>query len=208
MWDGVLRSMKSVAHRIDLEKMDSRPISSCSLSHRPENGRVRKTRNQSNALHGHYETCTNIVASPTVFVPKKDRTICICALYYKLIAVTFWDSSLIPGKDKCIDSLGNPTIFSTLNANSRSCQVDIDKKDRDKTSFSSHHGLFRFTRMLFGLKTPHRRFSERWTSYPHKSSGNLQFFIYTTSSYFRVHQTSTSIKFDNYRGYYTTLASH
>lgn len=30
--------------------------------------------------------------------------------------------------------------------------MEIDERDRDKTSLNSHHGLFRFKRMRLGLK--------------------------------------------------------
>lgn len=54
--------------------------------------------------------------------------------------------------EACIDLLGNATIISTLDANSRYWKVEIAEEDRDKTAFTSHYGLFHFTRMPFGLK--------------------------------------------------------
>lgn len=32
-------------------------------------------------------------------------------------------------------------------------QIEIDEQNRDKTEFTSHHGLYRFTRMPFKLKS-------------------------------------------------------
>lgn len=54
--------------------------------------------------------------------------------------------------DECIDMLGDATIFSILDANSRNWQVEISKEDRDKTAFTSNWGLFRFSCILFRLK--------------------------------------------------------
>lgn len=46
-----------------------------------------------------------------------------------------------------IDSLGEPTSFVSLDANSGYRQVGIEKPDRDMTGFLSHYGLFCFIRM-------------------------------------------------------------
>ena len=54
--------------------------------------------------------------------------------------------------DECIDSLGDGTVFTTLDCNSGYWQVEIAEEERDKTTFGSHCGLCRFIRMLFGLK--------------------------------------------------------
>ena len=54
--------------------------------------------------------------------------------------------------EDCIDSLGDETIFSTLDCNSGYWQVPVAPADRDKTSFTTFLGTFRFLRMPFGLK--------------------------------------------------------
>lgn len=48
--------------------------------------------------------------------------------------------------------MGEETVFSTLDANSGYWHVEVDPKDRDKTAFTSHHGLYRFRRIPLGLK--------------------------------------------------------
>lgn len=47
---------------------------------------------------------------------------------------------------------GYPMIFLTFYANGRDPQVEIAEKYRDKTDFTSDHGLLYFTCMAFGLK--------------------------------------------------------
>lgn len=54
--------------------------------------------------------------------------------------------------DECINSLGEATVFTTLDRSSEYWQAGIAKKDRDKTKFASHCVLYRFLCMLFGLK--------------------------------------------------------
>ena len=44
------------------------------------------------------------------------------------------------------------TVFTTLECNSGYWHVEIAEEDRDKTTFASNSGLYRFLRMPFGLK--------------------------------------------------------
>lgn len=87
-----------------------------------------------------------------VVVPKKDGTLRICVDYRKLNALTIRDSYPIPHMEECINSLGDATMFSTLDATSGFWQAEIAEEDRDKTAFTPHHGLFRFNRTPFKLK--------------------------------------------------------
>lgn len=43
--------------------------------------------------------------------------------------------------DHCNYYLGNATIFSTIDANSRYPQIEVETPDQNKTVFSSHPGL-------------------------------------------------------------------
>ena len=54
--------------------------------------------------------------------------------------------------DDCIDSLGDATVFSTLDANCGYWQLPMAEEDQDKTTFVSHRGAFRYVRMPFGLR--------------------------------------------------------
>jgi Reverse transcriptase (RNA-dependent DNA polymerase) len=54
--------------------------------------------------------------------------------------------------EEFIDSLGDATIFSTLDCNSGYWQIPVHPYDRAKPTFTSHEGLYRFLRMPFGLR--------------------------------------------------------
>jgi Reverse transcriptase (RNA-dependent DNA polymerase) len=54
--------------------------------------------------------------------------------------------------DECIDSLGDAAVFTTLDCNSGYWQIPVHPEDRDKTTFTSHYGIYRFLRLPFGLR--------------------------------------------------------
>lgn len=90
-------------------------------------------------------------ALPIVFVPKKNGTLPFCVDFCKCNAVTTRDSYALQRMDECIDTLRDAKIFSTLGANSSYWQIEVHKSDLEKTKFTSHHGLYKLTRMPFGL---------------------------------------------------------
>ena len=100
---------------------------------------------------GVIEPATSEWASPVVLITKKDGSIRFCVDYRKLNALTVKDSYPLPRMDECLDSLGDATIFSTLDCNSGYWQIPIEERDRDKTAFVTHCGVHRFKRMPFGL---------------------------------------------------------
>ena len=90
-------------------------------------------------------------ASPVVLAAKKDGTLRLCVDYRRLNAVTIRDSYPIPRMDECIDSLGEATVFTTLDCNSGYWQIPVSRRDIAKTAFVGHSGLYQFRRMPFGL---------------------------------------------------------
>ena len=54
--------------------------------------------------------------------------------------------------DEGIDFLGDSTSLTTLDCNSGYWPVESAEEDREKTTFASHSGLYRFLRIPLGLK--------------------------------------------------------
>ena len=54
--------------------------------------------------------------------------------------------------DDCLDSIGDAAVFKTLECNLGYWKVPIAPADRDKTTFTTHLGTFRYLRMPFGLR--------------------------------------------------------
>lgn len=98
------------------------------------------------------EPAQNEWAAPVVFTKKKDGTLRFCVDNKRLNALTKRDANPILRIDKCINSLGEATVFYTLDTSSGYWKVEMDQKNRDKTAFTSRHGLFRFICMPLGMR--------------------------------------------------------
>ena len=61
------------------------------------------------------------------------------------------DSYPLPRIDTTLDALAGSKWFSTLDMRCGYWQVDLEQRDREKTAFSTGHGLWQFTVMPFGL---------------------------------------------------------
>ena len=90
-------------------------------------------------------------AAPVVLVPKKEGTLRFCVDYRRLNSVTVRDSYPLPRMDESIDSLGEAKYFTTLDANAGYNQVKLAEKDRPKSAFVCHEGLYQYIRMPFGM---------------------------------------------------------
>lgn len=97
-------------------------------------------------------------AAPIELTPKKDGTLFFCVIYPQLNTVTIRGSYPLRRMDQCTASCGDARAFSAVDANSGYLQIECDEEDRDKTSFNSHHWIFRFSRILHGLKNTSETF--------------------------------------------------
>jgi Reverse transcriptase (RNA-dependent DNA polymerase) len=74
-----------------------------------------------------------------------------CIDYRRLNALMVRASYPLPRMEECIDSLGDATIFSTLDCNSGYWQIPVHPDDRVKKTFTLREGFYRFLRIPFGL---------------------------------------------------------
>ena len=150
MWDGSLGEIAATEHRIDLVP-DARPIASPPYRAGLKAREAEQTEVNRMLEAGVIEPAQSAWASPVVLVPKPDGSLRFCVDYRRLNAVTIRDSYPLPRMDECIDSLGDATLFTTLDCNSGYWQIPVSKKDQDKTTFVCHAGMYRYKRMPFGL---------------------------------------------------------
>lgn len=150
LWDGSLGEIKITEHRIELQ-LGASPVRQhpyCGGRH--ERG-FQTDEVARMARDGVIRPSQSDWASPVVLVPKPGGGLRFCVDYRKLNERTKKDSYPIPRMDDCIDTLGDASIFTTLDANSGYWQVRIAEEDKPKTAFTCHAGFWEFNRMPFGL---------------------------------------------------------
>ena len=86
-----------------------------------------------------------------VLVTKKTGKLRFCIDFRKLNSLTYRDAYPIPKIDSCLDMLGGAQFFSTLDLRCGYWQVEIEDEDKDKTSFVTRMGQFRFKVLPYGL---------------------------------------------------------
>jgi len=152
MWaPGKLGAISATEHRIELEP-GTRPIRSMPYRQGPAMREKAGAEIRKMLDAGVIEPASSEWASPVVLVPKKDGSLRFCVDYRRLNAKTVGDSYPLPRIDDCLDSLGDAAIFTTLDRNAGYWKVPVAPEDRDKTTFTSYMGTFRYVRMPFGLR--------------------------------------------------------
>ncbi len=90
-------------------------------------------------------------SSPVVMVRKKTGEIRFCVDYRALNAVTKRDVYPLPRIDDILAKLKGAKYFSTLDMVSGYWQTPINRKDREKTAFSTSSGVYIFNVLPMGL---------------------------------------------------------
>jgi RNase H-like domain found in reverse transcriptase/Reverse transcriptase (RNA-dependent DNA polymerase)/Retroviral aspartyl protease len=150
MWKGSLGEISITKHHIELQS-DAKPVYQPPYRAGVKAREVEKKEVDRMLAAGVIEPAVSEWASPVVLITKPDGSVRFCVDYRKLNALTIKDSYPLPRMDECLDSLGDATIFSTLDCNSGYWQILMNEEDRNKTAFVTHCGIHRFKRMPFGL---------------------------------------------------------
>ena len=87
---------------------------------------------------------------PVVIVDKKECSKRFCVDFRRLNKVTKKNSYPLPLIDDILALLGKAKYFTSLDLKSGYWQVAMDEKDKEKTAFACHKGLFEFNVMPFG----------------------------------------------------------
>ena len=89
--------------------------------------------------------------SPIVVVPKKSGEVRICVDMREANVAIKREKHLIPTIDDLIAYLNGAAMFSTLDLRAGFHQLPLAPKSRQITTFSTHVGLFRYKRLVFGI---------------------------------------------------------
>lgn len=84
--------------------------------------------------------------------PNKYRKLLFCLDYCRLNLATIAETYPLPRLDECIDRFRDPSVFTTLDANSGYWKIPISGRDHDKTCFTMHGGKYRYKRIPFALR--------------------------------------------------------
>ena len=91
--------------------------------------------------------------SPIVMVPKKSGEIRICVDMREANKAISREKHLMPTLDELIVDLNGATVFSTLDLTSGYHQLELAPESRYITTFSTHLGLRRYKRLMFGINS-------------------------------------------------------
>ena len=150
MRNGSLGEIATTEHRIDLVP-GSRPVSSVPYRAGPKEQKEEQDEVDRMLRAAVIEPAQSEWASPVVLVPKPDGSLRFCIDYRRVNAITVRDTYPLPRMDDCIDSLGDASVFTTLDCNSGYWQIPVAPQDRNKTTFICHAGTYLYRRMPFGL---------------------------------------------------------
>ena len=91
--------------------------------------------------------------SPVVIVPKSSDAVRICVDMRQANNAIFRERHPIPTVDETLHELNQSTVFSELDLRLGFHQLVLHKDSRAITTFATHLGLFRYTRLFFGVNS-------------------------------------------------------
>ena len=135
----------------DIDTGDTKPFKQRAYSTGPKEKQVIKEEIEKMLKKGVIKKSKSPWSSPVVLIKKKDGEIRFCIDYRKLNGYTKIDSHPLPRIDDTIDALQGMQYFTTVDCASGYWQVEMNEKDKEKTAFITHEGLYEWNVMPFGL---------------------------------------------------------
>ncbi|XP_028414242.1 uncharacterized protein K02A2.6-like [Dendronephthya gigantea] len=89
--------------------------------------------------------------SPLVVVPKSSGEICVCVDMRQVNTAVIRERYPIPTIEESLQDLNGAAVFSKLDLKWGYHQIELDEKSRELTTFTTHDGLYRYKRLLFGI---------------------------------------------------------
>eukprot|EP00731_Ephydatia_muelleri_P024558 Em0016g829a len=91
-------------------------------------------------------------AAPIVPVVKRDGSVRICGDFKLTVnRATTLESYPLPRVDELLASLGKSKVFSKLDLSNAYLQLPVDDESKELLTISTHRGLYRYNRLLFGV---------------------------------------------------------
>ena len=108
---------------------------------------------------GIIEPAISPYSSPVVLAKKKDYSTRFCIDFRGLNIITVADAEPIPDIEMMFIEIAQSCFFTKFDLSKGFWQIVLDPADKHKTAFSTHLGLFQWTRMPFGLISAPATFS-------------------------------------------------
>ena len=99
-------------------------------------------------------------ASPMVTVKKADGSARLCVDFRKINGLTRQTPFYMPRVEEVLEGVGRSKYISKLDLSKGYYQVQLAEQAIPKTAFTSHRGVFEFTRMPFGVRNAPACFQE------------------------------------------------
>lgn len=89
--------------------------------------------------------------SPLVVVPKSGGDIRVCVDMRRANEAILRERHPIPTVEEVLQDMNGATVFSKIDLKWGFHQVELEEDSRDITTFCAHTGLYRYTRLMFGI---------------------------------------------------------
>ena len=91
--------------------------------------------------------------SPVCVVPKPSGDIRLCVDMRRANEAVLRERHPIPTVDEILQNMNQSTVFSKLDLRWRFHQIELAEDSRGITTFTTHAGLFRYKRLMFGISS-------------------------------------------------------
>ena len=91
--------------------------------------------------------------NPVVVVPKSSGEIRLCLDMRRANEAIIMERFPIPTLDGVVQGMHGAKVFSKLDLKEGYHQLELEEHSREITTFSTHKGLFRYKRLIFGMNT-------------------------------------------------------
>ena len=89
--------------------------------------------------------------SPLVCVPKANGEVRVCVDMRRANEAVIRERHPIPTIEDVMQDLNKSSVFSKLDLRWGYHQIELDHESREITTFNTHRGLYRYTRLMFGI---------------------------------------------------------
>ena len=98
--------------------------------------------------------------SPLVVVPKPDGDIRICVDMRRANQAIIRERQPIPTVEEVLQDLNGSTVFSRVDLKWGFHQILLAEESRHVTTFVTHRGLYRYTRLMFGVTSAPEKYQQ------------------------------------------------